>query len=212
MGAIAERIRTWPAATRSPHPQTSFSAVGAAAARVTAVHDLNCQLGERSPLGTLHDLDAKVLLLGVGYDRCTMFHLAEYQVARLRPAVTRTFYCVVTGPAGRQWVSYDDISLDSGPFAELGADFEEAMPVRVGPAGAATARLFRARDAVSFATRWLVGRGPAQPGSFAEAGDGEVGSGALDDDAFDDDAFDDDALDDDAGDGSDVAAGDVPAG
>jgi aminoglycoside 3-N-acetyltransferase len=35
--------------------------------------------GEASPLARLYDLDAWVLLLGVGYQRNTCFHLAEYR-------------------------------------------------------------------------------------------------------------------------------------
>ena len=43
-------------------------------------HDLDCHLGERSPLRWLYDADAAILLLGVDYAACTAFHLAEYRV------------------------------------------------------------------------------------------------------------------------------------
>jgi aminoglycoside 3-N-acetyltransferase len=33
--------------------------------------------GEHSPLARLEEVGAQVLLLGVGYDVCTAFHLAE---------------------------------------------------------------------------------------------------------------------------------------
>src|SRR5215813_11026393 len=75
MGLIAETVRTWPGAVRSPHPQTSFVALGARATELMARHDLDSELGEASPLATLEAAAAWVLLLGVGYDRCTAFHL-----------------------------------------------------------------------------------------------------------------------------------------
>nr|BFE70126.1 hypothetical protein GCM10020092_034270 [Actinoplanes digitatis] len=53
MGALAEYVRELPGAVRSAHPQTSFAAVGPRAAEWMSVHDLDCHLGERSPLGAL---------------------------------------------------------------------------------------------------------------------------------------------------------------
>lgn len=152
MGVIAETVRTWPGSRRSGHPQSSFAALGPQAEKLLAVHDLDCRLGGRSPLGALEQLDALVLLLGVGYGSCTAFHLAEYRVPDPRRA---TEWSAVTVPDGRQWVSYDDVDLDSSDFPALGQSFESALPVASGPVGDATARLFPLRSAVSYATAWL---------------------------------------------------------
>jgi aminoglycoside N3'-acetyltransferase len=51
-----------------------------------------CHLGERSPLGWLYAADAAILLLGVGYDACTAFHLAEYRRPSTRP---QKYHCFV---------------------------------------------------------------------------------------------------------------------
>ena len=154
MGVIAERVRTWPGATRSDHPQTSFAAVGPAAEKLMAGHTLASQLGEDSPLARLAEARARVLLLGVGYDRCTAFHLAEYRLPSPR---MRTNSCVMATGRGREWVTYETVQLDDSDFARLGHDFETATSlVRQGPVGNARSRLFGLDEAVGFARSWFL--------------------------------------------------------
>jgi aminoglycoside 3-N-acetyltransferase len=86
MGRIAECVRTTPGAVRSQHPQTSFAALGPRAQMLMTGHRLDCHLGESSPLGRLYQAGAWVLLMGVGYEACTCFHLAAYRY--LHVAVT----------------------------------------------------------------------------------------------------------------------------
>ena len=77
MGAVAEMVRVWPGARRSTHPARSWSAVGSRAGDLVAEHDLNDVHGEASPLGAAWKADARMLLAGVGHDKCTALHLAE---------------------------------------------------------------------------------------------------------------------------------------
>jgi aminoglycoside 3-N-acetyltransferase len=151
IGAVAEAVRTWPGAVRSNHPHASFAAVGARAEELMARHDLDCQFGEESPLAALEAVDARVLLLGVGFDVCTAFHLAEYRV----PTPKTEHSGAVLTERGREWVTYTDVATNSDDFGELGAAYEPAATIRRGQVGGADARLFPVREAVAFATGWL---------------------------------------------------------
>jgi aminoglycoside 3-N-acetyltransferase len=173
MGTIAELFRSLPGCMRSSHPQLSFSAVGPLSEEITRDHPLQPALGDESPLGRLYMADAKVLLLGVGYDVCTSFHLAE---ARL-PGMPRIRMGTAWMRHGtRAWEWFEDCAWDSADFAAIGEAFEASQapfeeqtqadhdaaprnmdipPVRIGTVGLATCRLFPIRAGVDFALAWL---------------------------------------------------------
>lgn len=81
MGAVAELIRTWPGSCRSLHPARSWAAIGSKATDLMAEHDSDDVHGERSPLGAAIRAGARVVLLGVDYDKFTALHLAETRAA-----------------------------------------------------------------------------------------------------------------------------------
>jgi len=153
MGALAEHVRCRTDAIRSRHPLVSFAGVGRAASVWMSRHDLDSPLGERSPLAAMYADGAYVLLIGVAYNACTAFHLAEYRVTHPRPR--REYRCFVRREGRRILLKYEATEMDDGDFKLLGRAFDQERYVSSGFVGRAVARAFPMRAAVDFAERWM---------------------------------------------------------
>jgi len=153
MGRIAEQIRTTPGAVRSAHPQSSFAALGPMARKLMEGHAIDCHLGESSPLARLYEMDAWILLLGVGYPACAAFHLAEYRYVANPPM--RRYRCVIAVAGRAVWHEYRDVVLDDRDLGDLGADFDRTEIAARGRVGQAASRLAPMAPTVDFAAEWL---------------------------------------------------------
>lgn len=72
---------------------------------------------------------------------------------------------------GRQWLSWDELDMDTDGFPALGAALEQTAAVTVGPVGSATARRTRLSDAVTFGADWLRRAAPAKTAAGAQPSD-----------------------------------------
>jgi aminoglycoside 3-N-acetyltransferase len=154
-GAVAEALRTARGlgAVRSEHPQSSFAAIGPDAAQLMAGHLHECHHGEDSPLAKLYACDARVLMIGVGYQACTAIHLAEYRYTPDPPV--RDYTCVIAVGGEPGWFTYKDVELDDSCFDVIGTYIETRVAPRLGCVGGASSRMLPMREIVDNATDWM---------------------------------------------------------
>lgn len=154
MGQVVECFRQHRETVRSGHPTVSFAANGRHAREIVADHRLSPGLGEGSPVATLYDLGANVLLLGVTHANNTSLHLAEHRASWPSKRHHRTGAPMLVDGA-RQWVAYDDLELDEDDFVELGHAFAATGAETSGPVGAGIGRLCLQSEIVDFAVEWI---------------------------------------------------------
>jgi aminoglycoside 3-N-acetyltransferase len=156
MGRIVETFRKQNGVLRSHHPQTSFAAWGKAASMITANHALEDGLGEQSPLARIYELAGDVLLLGVGHNRNTSLHLAEYRATfRGKRTLATAAPLLINGQ--RQWVEFQVLDFNDEDFVQIGVAFAQASGlVRQGKVGQATALLMPQRPLIDFAVQWMT--------------------------------------------------------
>lgn len=154
MGAVAEMFRLWPGTVRSDHPARSVTAWGMNAEYLTKNHDLSDIFGDTSPIGKLYELDGKVLLIGVDYDKNTSIHLAD-----VRAAYPGKHTCVehsaVMESGRRVWKPYETLFVDGRDFIEIGAAFEDVHTVNTVKIGETELKMMKQRELVDFAVEWI---------------------------------------------------------
>ena len=157
-GLIPETFRLRRGVARSNNPTHSVTAFGKHADTIACEHRAAAgaewaagrpkwasrgAFGSATPWQKLYELDAKYLLIGVGFDRCTILHHVQalYLEARLRDTGERA-----------PWPDFN--------FNQFGDRLERSGIVRKGTLGASTTRLMSTRNLVDTAVDVLASDGP----------------------------------------------------
>lgn len=152
MGAITEALRTRPGVQRSCHLLHSVAALGAQAETIAAVHGPSAWAAD-GPFWQLYELDARIVLLGVPYLRCTWFHVIEQLVqVRYRGWIEKRAWLRKADGAIEPlptWMYRGNSDFVGNDFNKLGARLEEAGHVQVGAVGNAVTRSFAVRAALA---------------------------------------------------------------
>jgi aminoglycoside N3'-acetyltransferase len=152
LGATADVFWRLPDVRRSAHP-FAFAAVGPHAATITADPLPRPPHRLESPIGRAYELDAQVLLLGVGHDSNTTIHLAEV-LAAVPYGVPKHCTVLESGQAIR--VEYLENDHCCERFALADDWLRERGLQREGQVGHAHARLVRARELVPLVQEQLA--------------------------------------------------------
>ena len=154
MGAVAEMFRKWPGALRSDHPCRSVAAYGKNAEYLVSNHDLSDIFGETSPLAKLYELDGKVLLLGVGYDKNTSMHLADVRANyESKHMEENSSAMMVNGK--REWVTYETLYVDGEDFEDIGEEFVKTDKVKKVSLGNGEIQFMKQLYIVYFSVDWI---------------------------------------------------------
>jgi aminoglycoside 3-N-acetyltransferase len=166
VGRLPERIRTWPGAFRSDHPEASFVALGGSAQWLTEQQPTDHPYGAGSPLAQVLEAKGSILMLGAPLETITMLHHAE-ELADIPNKRSVHYSAPVKTPTGIEWREINDINTSTGAFLYEpivgGRDAfeviaEEALAAGIGrerPIGESRSVLFPAQELVAFAVEWL---------------------------------------------------------
>ena len=153
MGIISEVFRNWPGTLRSPHPQVSVCANGLKAEYIVFPHELEWGEGRGSPFERLYLLDAKILTLGVGFNRITLLHYAESLIATGR---RKTRKIPISNNGSRSWLTVQDVGDDLDThFPIIGKRFITEGKVSRIQVGSALCILMSSKELVDFAVNYF---------------------------------------------------------
>jgi len=152
LGVVPDTFWRMPGVLRSDHP-FAFAAAGPHAARITGDPFVVPPHSPHSPVSRVHELDGRILLLGVGHDANTTVHLAE-----ILSGVPYRVPKYITIEFGRRPVRIDYLENDHCcQRFEFLDDWLRAKGLQSeGPVGHAHARLMRANDVVQVVCEQLA--------------------------------------------------------
>lgn len=153
MGQIPEIFRSWPGTIRSDHPQASVCANGLHAEQIVHPHPLEWGQGPGSPFERLYNMDAHILVLGVGFNRITLLHYAESLAANGRRKVRKVPFARGND---RVWKNANDVGDDLNThFPIIGDKFTRAGHVVQHTLGNAKCGLMSSQALIDFSVRYF---------------------------------------------------------
>lgn len=153
LGIIPEAFRNWPGTLRSDHPISSVCARGKLAEVVISKHNLEISEGKDTPYEKVYELEFNVLLLGVGFNRCTMLHFTESKSKNRRETLSN--YPVLLDN-NRVWIEVQDMGNDNNThFPKIGELFLKEKDIRKEKIGEADSLLFSAKAIVDFGVSYF---------------------------------------------------------
>lgn len=155
MGEVVECFRQFEGVKRSYHPLVSFAAWGKNADFVTENHSLDNSLGENSPLARVYDLNGKILLIGVEFDRNTSCHLGEYRAGNAHEAKNAA-PIIIDGK--REFKIFNDIEFRTELFYFIGEGLDEISKIKEYKLGDAKVLLMNQRECVDFSVEFFKDR------------------------------------------------------
>lgn len=155
MGCVVENLRRRDGTVVSSHPTYSFVAWGKYAKLLCNRQSLHFGLSEESPLARLCELKGFILLLGMDYEECTAFYLAQYR-AECQPIQVQGASVEMEGE--KKWKKLLNIELDNRSFNEIGKILEKQQKVTKFKLGKADCRFFRADQAIDEAAGFFMER------------------------------------------------------
>jgi aminoglycoside 3-N-acetyltransferase len=165
-GRIPERVRTWPGAERSHHPEASVVAIGPRARWLCDPHPDNDAYGDESPFARLVEAGGQVLMLGAPLETITLLHHAEamadvpdkrtitYRI-RLASGEEREYTDIETSQGAFDYASLDLPAEDFEVIARAALDAGIGVRGRVGEG---ESHLFPAPELLRFGVAWMEER------------------------------------------------------
>ena len=151
MGAFSQFIGILPDSIRSNHPMYSFTAIGENAIEIIGQDSFDFPFGDKSPLGRMYSIGAKVLMIGTDFETNTSLHLAEN---RLNREVIYEKSKILTTD-GEKWISFKNIELDIyDDYLEIQKNFMEQYTVNHISINESNVYLFDMKECVDFAEHY----------------------------------------------------------
>ncbi len=151
-GYFSEEVRNHAGSKRSDHPIYSFASIGAQAEFLTQSTPLSYPLGSSGPLHKLHQLDGKVLLVGV--DQTVNISLRLAEIWAKCPYIHRS---IEVKSADNRWVKVEGVLQCRTGFERITPLLRNSRIMKTGRLGDADCYIMSHRMLVSMGVAMLAG-------------------------------------------------------